>query len=165
MEKYIQQLVQDLLKVANTEPQASYIEPPPGFEDKLDIAELALTPYKSIEELTGIKMEEFPHLSRLKGGQWEAVTEAIFKVFDTFHIEPEDTLKDLPPEILYDVITTNWDYPVQFLPSTGFDLEFCTGEPSTCYFGEHCICNEDYNVPEEEDLPEINPDEFDELPF
>ena len=163
MERYIQQLIQDLLEVANTEPLAAYIEPPPHLENKRDIAELALVPFKSIEELTGISSEAFPHMNDLTGGQCQAVNAAIFKVFDTFHIELVDQPEDIPPEWLYDVLTTNWDYPVQYLPETGFDLELCSGNPATCEYGEFCDCGEDYTFPEEDEpMGDYNKDE---LPF
>ena len=49
----------------------------------------------------------------------------------------------MPPEILYEVLTTNWHHQVQYLPSSGMDLELCTGDPMTCPYGEYCSCNEE----------------------
>lgn len=102
----------------------------------------------SIEELTGIKSEAFPYSTYLEGGQWEALPEAIFKVFDAFCIELVDKPEDLPPELLYDFLTTNWDYLVQFLPVSGFDLELCFGHLVTCDYGEFCACNKAHNFQE-----------------
>jgi len=111
------------------------------------MAELALVPFKPISEWTGIDPQVFPEMIDLEGGQWERVNEAIFKVFETLHIELIDAPEDIPPEMLYDVLTTNWDYPVQYLPSSGFDLELCTYDPKTCPYGDYCNCGEDSDFP------------------
>ncbi|MDD4426165.1 MAG: hypothetical protein PHS40_09595 [Mariniphaga sp.] len=140
MEKYIQQLIEDLQAVAKNPPKPSYIEPPPYLEDDSVISELALVPFKTIEELTGIKQEVFPEINDLQGDQWERVNQAIFKIFESLNIELIDAPPEMPPEWLYEVLTTNWQHPVQYLPSSGMDLELCTGDPMTCPYGDYCDC-------------------------
>lgn len=151
MQKYIKQLVEDLEEAAKNPPKPFYIEPPPHIEDDPVISELALVPYQTIEELTGIKQEVFPEIIQLRGGQWERVNEAIFKVFESLNIELVDAPPGIAPEWLYEVLTTNWQHPVQYLPSSGMDLELCTGNPMTCPYGEYCDCGEDFDIYE---LPE-----------
>ncbi|MDZ4204490.1 MAG: UPF0158 family protein [Bacteroidales bacterium] len=150
MKRYIRQLIQDLEAVAQNPPPIPYIEPPSHLEENPDIAELALVPFKTIEEWTGISQDVFPEMIQLEGGQWEKVNEAIFKVFESLHLELVDAPFGLPPEILYEVLTTNWDYPVQYLPLSGMDLELCTGDPMTCPYGEYCNCGDDFD---EEEIP------------
>ena len=70
MEKYIKQLIEDLNRVAENPPPKPFIESPPHLEDYPDIAELALAPFQTIEELTGIKQETFPDMVDLQGDQW-----------------------------------------------------------------------------------------------
>ncbi|HDR51547.1 MAG TPA: hypothetical protein ENN90_07995 [Mariniphaga anaerophila] len=82
MENYIRQLIEDLLAVAKNPPKPTWIEPPPHLEEDPVISELALVPFQTIEELTGIKQEAFPLMDQLQGDQWERVNEAIFKVFE-----------------------------------------------------------------------------------
>ncbi len=159
MKRYIEQLIEDLEEAAANPPKEVFIEPPPFLDDDPITAEVALVPYKSIEEWTGIKQEVFPELNNLQGDEWERVNTAIFKVFDALRLELVDAPPDIPPEWLYDVLTTNWKHPVQYLPSSGMDLELCTGDPMTCPYGEYCDCGEDYDIYE---LPEkfgkcINP--------
>ncbi len=145
MERYIQQLIEDLDEAAKNPPSAYKIEIPPHMEETPDLAELALVPFKSIEEWTGIKQEVFPEIWQLEGGQWERLNDAIIKVLDSINVQLVDAPPDLPPEILYEVLTTNWDYEVQFLPLTGMDLELCTGDPDTCPFGQFCSCDEEFD--------------------
>jgi len=145
MQKYIDQLVEDLCDTAQNPPAPSFIEVPPHLEEMPDTAELAITPFKTIEDLTGISQEVFPEMIQLDADQCRQVNEAIFKVFNALHIELVDTPTDIPPEILYDVLTDNWDHPVQFLPSSGMDLELCSGDPMTCPYGDYCDCGEEFD--------------------
>lgn len=138
MHLYLTQLIEDLESVAENPPPAPFIEPPPHMADNLVMAELALTPFKSIAEWTGIGPEVFPEMVDLAGGQWESVNEAILKVFGALRLNLMDIPHDIPPEVLYEVLTSNWDHPVQYLPSSGMDLEFCTGDPLTCPYGYYC---------------------------
>lgn len=152
MEKYIAQLIEDLNRVADNPPPEPFIESPPHLVDYPHIAELALAPFQTIEELTGIKQEAFPDMTDLQGDQWKRVNEAIFMVFESLKIELIDAPPEMPPEILYEVLTTNWQAEVQYLPLSGMDLELCTGDSMTCPYGEYCHCGEDWE--EEEMLPE-----------
>ncbi|NQV01712.1 MAG: hypothetical protein HQ542_03630 [Bacteroidia bacterium] len=141
MEKYLTQLLEDLEAAANNPPQAAYIEIPPHLESLLDAAELALVPFKPISEWTRIDPKVFPEMIQLSANQMEKLNQAIFRVLESIHVEIIDIPEKISPERLYDVLTWCWDDPVQYLPSTGFDLELCTGDPYNCPYGELCDCD------------------------
>ncbi len=163
MDLYIQQLIEDLERVADNPPAMPYIEPPPHLEEESEIAELALIPFKSISEWTGLDPDIFPDFHRLTVLQCTKVTEAIFKVFQSLKIDVIDIPKDIPPEYLYEVLSTSFDLYVQYLPSSGFDLELCTGDPHTCPYMEGCDCGESF---EDEDESPYSEEDFDgEVPF
>jgi len=111
---------------------------PPEVQQNRAMAELAFTPYRTISEWTGIPCDVFPEMAELSDKDWVLVTEAIFRVLDSMNIELVDIPRDLPPELVYEVLTSNWDHPVQYLPSSGFDLELCTGDDDTCPYGNYC---------------------------
>ncbi|MCF8358647.1 MAG: hypothetical protein K9H26_07800 [Prolixibacteraceae bacterium] len=164
MDKYIQQLIEDLEKAAKNPPSPDYIEPPPHLEEEPVIAELALVPFKTIEELTGIGQEAFPELNDLTARHWRAVLDAIFKVFDSLKIKLIDDPKGMPKEWLYETITANWQYEVQYLPLTGMDLELCSSDPMTCPYGMYCDCGHEW--PDDEENFEIEreiPGEYEAL--
>ncbi len=166
MDRYLTQLIEDLENAAANPPTPAYIEPPPHLEELPDVAELALVPFKPISEWTGIEAVNFPLMPNLTVNQMEMVNEAIFKVFESLQIELIDIPDEIPSEWLYDVLTTNWDELVQYLPSSGFDLELCTGDPMTCPYGEYCDCGEEPDFSDDEDLPLDNTEpDNDELPF
>jgi hypothetical protein len=152
MERYIQQLIEDLEAVAQNPPKPSYIEKPPVFYDDPAIAELAMVPFKTIEELTGIKQEAFPNFNEMHGRNWKAVLDAIFEVFNSLNITLIDAPKGIPKEWLYEAITSSWQHPVQYLPESGMDLELCTYDPLTCPYGDLCDCGKEW------------PDEIAEIP-
>ncbi len=154
MQKYINQLIADLEEVAKNPPPAPYIEPPPHLEDDPVTSELALSPFVTIEELTSIKQEVFPDVIQLQGDQWGQVNKAILQLFDSVSIDFVDIPQGMPPEALYEVLTTNWHHPVQYLPSSGMDLELCTGDPVSCPYGEFCSCGDDFEEDEEEEIPQ-----------
>ncbi|PTN09621.1 UPF0158 family protein [Mangrovibacterium marinum] len=159
MKRYIEQLIEDLEQVAKNPPNPAYFEVPPNLDDKPEAAELAQVPYKPISEWTGIAQEVFPLITDLEGDQWGRVNDAIFKVFDSLGLTLVDAPEDMPQEWLYEVLTTNWDHPVQFLPLSGMDLELCTGDPMTCPYGDYCDCGEEFDEFELPDkfAPCINP--------
>ena len=157
MQKYLTQLLEDLEAAANNPPQATYIEIPPHLESLPDAAELALVPFKPISEWTGIDQKVFPEMIQLSANQMEKLNQAIFRVLESIHVEIIDLPEEIPPERLYDVITWCWDEPVQYLPSTGFDLELCIGDPQTCPYGELCDCDTQGEFPDDEaDRPPLN---------
>ena len=169
MQRYIDQLISDLENAATNPPTPAYIEIPPEADEIPDIAEVALTPFKTLEELSGIKSMFFPEVYKLTADQAESVIKAIFKVFDSLKIELIDVPDNIPPEMLYEALTLNWDVYVQYLPSSGMDLELCTYDPLTCLYGEYCRCSDDdYDDLLEDDMPsDKNEQDGDdnELPF
>jgi len=162
MQRYVEQLIEDIEKAAKHPPAIPFIEPPPHIADDPVISELALIPYKSIEEWTGIKQAAFPGIFKLTDHQIKLLNSAIFKLLDSIHVELVDRPKELPDEMLYDILTEYWDDQVQYLPSSGFDWELCTGDQETCPYGEFCDCIEDF--PDDEPPLRVE-DENRGLPF
>ncbi len=151
MQKYINQLIEDLTQVAQNPPPPSYIEAPPHLESDPKIAELALTPFKPISEIVGIEENAFPSGFNMNTQQCQDIIDAILKVFEALNIELIDQPEDIPPELLYEAIISCWDQEVQYLPTAGMDLELCSGDQIDCPYGEYCSCNEEFD---EEEFPE-----------
>lgn len=147
MERYIKQLIEELNWVAANPPVQPHIETPPHLKEDPVIAELALVPFRPIEEWTGIKRDVFPYMIDLDPDQCHLLNEAILKVYESLNLSLEDLPEDFPPELLYNVLTSNWDYPVQYLYSSGMDVELCTGNPNTCPWGPFCACS----IPDDQD--------------
>jgi len=168
MQHYIKQLLDDLSEAAKTPPALPYTEIPPHLEQHPDIAELALVPYKPISEWTGIDSNVFPEMYLLSMEQMEQVGKAMIRVLNSMGVEIVDLPDEIPPEHLYMVLAACWDEPVQYLPSTGYDLELCTGDPDTCPYGDLCGCGiQAENRDDQTDLPPFTDESDDQtgLPF
>jgi len=167
MQHYLNQLLADLEAAAANPPAPTWFEIQPHMETLPEAAELAQVPFKPISEWTGIDRNVFPAIYNFSANQCEELNRAIFKVLESIRVEIVDLPDDIPPERLYDAITWCWDDPVQYLPSSGYDLQLCTGNPETCPYGELCDCGigeekqdeseDDHPVPDDSDEPFVFP--------
>jgi len=167
MQRYVEQLIEDLELIAQNPPTPHYVEYPEYMENGLELSEIVNVPYKPLAEWTGFSIDNFPDVTDLSMEQIEAINKTIIKVLDSLHIDLADMPENISPEWFYVVLTSNWEVFVQYLPSSGFDLELCTGDPDTCEWGMECDCaNEDFDE-FDEDVPYENIEDFDEneLPF
>jgi len=70
------------------------------------------------------------------------INQAILKVYEWLRLEITDLPKNLPADVLYDALRFNWDLEVQYLPSSGMEVDLCTGSHGICVYGEYCeVCN------------------------
>lgn len=153
MQAYVLQLVEDLENLAKNPPTAPYIEIPPHMSDMPDMAEVALSPLTSLEELTGISFEAMPNILTLNKEQWESLANALLQLLEALNMNIIDLPEYFPADALYNVIVMHWDEPLQYLPLAGYDIEYCTGNQDTCPYGEDCsICQND--LPSEEGFHE-----------
>ncbi len=152
MQHYISQLLEDIENVIKNPPPAPYIEVPPHMSEMPDMAELALSPLTTLEELTGIPCEAMPNILSLEKKQWEVLVKALMRLLEALNIQLTDLPDNYPDDALYDLIVNHWDESMQYLPVAGYDWDFCTGDPDTCPYGEDCNCG-DFD---ESELPDIN---------
>ena len=73
MQTYLSQLLYDLAAAVKNPPAAHYYDAPPHIEDDRQLSELAMVPYRTIEQLSGIKQEMFPLLTDLNADQCQEV--------------------------------------------------------------------------------------------
>lgn len=142
MQNYISQLLEDIENVIKNPPPPPYIEVPPHMAELPDMAELALSPPTTLEELTNIPLEAMPNILSLEKEQWEVLADALKRLLVVLNIQIVDLPDYYPDDALYDLIVNHWDESIQYLPLSGFDWEFCTGNPDTCPYGEDCNCGE-----------------------
>jgi hypothetical protein len=138
MQTYIKQLLEDIENLTRNPPPAPYIEVPPHMADMPEMAELALSPPTTLEELTGIPFEAFPNILELKKKQWKVLAEALKRLIFALNMQIVDLPENFPEDAFYNLIVMHWDDPVQYLPLAGYDIEFCSRDPDTCPYGEDC---------------------------
>lgn len=152
IEQYVNYLIEDLNSATEK------IINKPGIPDNIDIRsaisikEFVENPFLTIEELTGIPQKAFPDHIKMDGIQTRKVLKAMLELMDAYKLKIYYP-KELPFEIKFEALSEGWDTTyVKHLPGSGDDVDFCTGDPMTCPYGEYCDCDD-----EEEDL-ELNDD-------
>jgi hypothetical protein len=120
-----------------------------------------------ILQITKIDEKVFPAMDLLSAGDAVRVNQAILGLLESIGVEIIDIPENIPPELLYNILISNWDQPVQYLPSSGYDLELCTGDPQSCPYGGFCDCITREELEDEEGSDDANPenDEYFRLPF
>lgn len=148
-------LLSDIEALINDPPPAPYYEVPPHMEEMPDMAELALSPFTTLEALTGISYEEFPPSFELTYEDWPALADAFKRLFIALNIDIIDLPDNFPDDAFIDQIIFHWDDTIQYLPLGGFEMEWCTGDNETCPYGDDCfLCGPDAPDPDDEEIPE-----------
>lgn len=165
MKRYIEQLINDMASIADEIRQEVRIPGSPEMRGAEDTRQLIDNPYVTLEELTGIEVAQFPEYIEMDGLQTRKVLRAMLQLLDACKLKVYFP-NEIPHEIKYDALRDGWDiYQVKHLSLSGDDIEFCTGDPMTCPFGEFCDCDNDLpdDEPEDSGLKSFSDD--DELPF
>lgn len=114
----------------------------PAEEDTEWMAELALTPFKTIAEWTGIPVEALPPHDMLTWEEVEMLVPAMEALWEAFHFEFNVT-EPMGPDLKYLMMLDCWDDYVQYLPQSGCDVELCAGNAAKCRMGDDCFCLHD----------------------
>ncbi|HFC01137.1 MAG TPA: hypothetical protein ENJ53_10065 [Phaeodactylibacter sp.] len=152
MQKYLNQLLQDLLAAHRCETEIR----PQTFEEHIQEVERFLegedeTLGPIFGEVCGIDKEQFPPASRLNPEQIESLSNAIKKLFWTWNIAL-DLPDTLPLEQVYFFQVEVFDMQVMIVDSGTIHVGFCEDDFNFCVFGEaHCTCKQQWEEWEEED--------------
>ena len=154
MQKYINQLLQDLL--AAQRPQPDWKDEPQTFEEYIEEVERFLeggdeTVEPSFGEVCGIDTEQFPPASRLNAEQTESLSNAIKELLWTWNIilELPDTL---PVEQVYFFQIEVFDMKIVIANSGRVHIDFCEDDFNLCAFGEdHCTCKKEWEKEDQAD--------------
>ncbi len=140
MHHYLAHLLADLRHATENLPAPyPYAMDHPMPEGMDWIPELALVPFKTIAEWTGIPLVALPPLERLNGEEVETLVGAMKALWEAYHFEFNAT-DPMPPDLEYDMMLDCWEDYVQYLPLSGCDVELCCGNYEECRMGEDCFC-------------------------
>ncbi len=147
MEKYVNQLIEELEKLkANKpdKPNVNILYPDhPALDYGLDyIAEWECAPMVPMAELMGFGQENLPIVDRLTESQALAINEKILDVWLVFNFYA-DFPDGLPELTKYKIIRKRWGEDVQYISEGMCHFEFCDYNPESCPFGiEYCSCKD-----------------------
>jgi hypothetical protein len=148
MQNYVSQLLSDMKAAEKNLPtnvDYSLLHPEhPAADAGLNfIIEYEMSPRHTMDDLFGIKAEQFPPEAKLTDEQIEQLTDAILQLWAAFNI-----LADFPDVVplrtLYTVLLKRWtEETTQYVSEGHIHLEFCDYEPERCPWGnDYCTCKE-----------------------
>lgn len=156
MEKYLEQLIEDLREAHSRAPQFKVREDMTE-QDILDelreidrmIHEEPPNPFKNI---FGLNPDLFPPAHMLTSKQAEHISEEILFLWSAFNIEPVYP-DNFPLANLYPLLVQKFKEPFLYFPGGITGLELCSYDPSQCPFGDDfCSCKETQNILQEYDI-------------
>lgn len=142
MTNYINQLIDDIRKAAESLPTKPFMELLEDEECLRGVMEYETVEPKPMHEWFGIHKTVFPPADRLTKDQLKIMVDEILKLWAAYNFEA--TLPDkLPADIAYTTLVNHFDKPVIWISEGIIGIEFCSNEPDNCPFPvEFCMCKD-----------------------
>lgn len=144
MEKYIEQLLEDLGEAADQGPGPGTSWNAIGegdFDEEdpiADVEQFLYGPEQKLSEIVGIEKIQFPPKEKLSEKQMSKLFNAMVDLLNVFHFVP-DFPDGVPVSIKYQLLRENWDSKQVYVGGGGeTHIEFCDYEPDECPFPREC---------------------------
>ncbi len=164
MEKYVSQLIEDILDAQRIEDEALEEEKEFDIEDHFAEVERYISGEgeEQLGDILGFKKIQFPPVERLNDEQMQSISEAFVQCLFSWNITAEIP-ENIPISLKYNLLVSTLEKKV-FMQISGFiHLEFCHYDVETCPFGlEFCQCKDFENDFDDMDTIELKDGE---LPF
>lgn len=160
MQRYIEQLIEDIREAALLAPADPFadntISDEEALELELDEAERFSTgPFEKLSDIIGISKNLLPAPERLNDEQLQALSTEMINLLIKFNFIPEYPV-DVPYKLLYKALLSIWDDDYVLLTTGQSHIEFCDYDEDTCPFPGYCkLCKENNT-----DDKQITPNEF-----
>jgi len=168
MERYIEQLIEDLRDARRFAPKQKHHDKKTKEEVWDELIEIDRIideePDRPLHNIFGIDPAIFPPTEKLTNVQSQLLASEILELWNAFHIEASYP-ENFPLNKLYPMLVEKFKKPFLYFPMGLTGIEFCNYNPEECPFGdEFCRCKEWENEFENTDNEAIlrGPDE---LPF
>lgn len=140
MQKYINQLIEDMHLAATRVPQATFTEATFDANYMMELEEIGEEP---MSFWFGLEKEQFPPSERLTPDQLELMANELEKLWNAFSFEP-DFPEGLPAKRRYELMRDYLEHKCTYWPGGWVHhFEFCNYEPENCPFGyEYCKCKD-----------------------
>jgi hypothetical protein len=163
MQAYINYLLEDIAAAQRAE-QSFAEQPSLSIEDHFAEVERWIAgdePGHSFSYYCGLKPEQFPPAEMLTKKQMRAICKTLNHLLCSWNLDV-DIPKQYPIVKTYQLLVTVLDKKVE-PPTSGFiTFEFCTCDPPTCPFEDHCTCKKYFGLPDDNMSKH---DDAQELPF
>lgn len=169
MDRYVQQLIEDLRAAAEHVPAPGEIwsgvdmNNPAELEDIAYVEQYLNGDPQKLSKIVGVEQMVFPPPEKLAETQIALLCTEMIRLLEAYHFVP-DFPSGLPESIKYRLLRERWESEQVFVGAGEVHMEFCHYEPDECPF-PHTYC--DCLKVEEEQPPKMDRDSEndDELPF
>ncbi len=172
MEKYLQQLVEDLREAARNVPEPdplwtfSDADDPEELEEFADIERYLHGPQEKLSAIVGIETIQLPPAERLTDDQLARLYEELKALLLAYHFVP-DFPEGLPERLCYTLLRAHWDDEHVYVGSGEIHLDYCVYAIDECVFPpEFCECRRlNEEMGDDGGMEGWEPKGDDELPF
>lgn len=157
MQRYIEQLIDDLRQAAEQAPPDIIDDPEIDDEEALEMeleeAERIVTgPFEKMSDILGIPKKMLPGPNRLNDEHVSLLVPEIEKLLNAYNFYP-DYPEKVPYNLLYKALYDIWDDDFVKVNSGQYHIEFCDYDEDNCPFPGYCdYCSETFS--DEEKVPE-----------
>ncbi|MCU0328601.1 MAG: hypothetical protein MUE53_06385 [Chitinophagales bacterium] len=146
MEKYLNQLLEDILAAHKSENEANYSKNESIEAHFADVERYLSGDYDQIlADVVGLNKEQFPPVEMLTENQMKLLTDALDKMLFSYNIST-DLPDGLPINIAYSLMVSVLDRDIYIGNGDGhIGIEFCHYEPQSCPFGDKFCSCKDYD--------------------
>jgi len=136
MQRYIDQLIEDLRKAKNHVPsEPKFSEDYEEFEEQMFAIETA--PDVPMKKLFGVSYEELPPPERLTDSQMQQLIDAIVDTWEAFNCSA-DFPENVPLKLKYELIRDEFADPIHYMPGYSMHYDFCSGWCPECRIIDYC---------------------------
>jgi hypothetical protein len=163
MQKYIDQLLEDMAAAQRPEEDSFPVNEPFSIEQHFEEVEKWLKgeePEHDFSYYCGLKAEQFPPVNQLTNKQLKTLFKAFGQLLFSWNLGA-DIPKSVPLRQAYPLLISILNRNVEIVNHGAVTIEFCTTDPPLCPFGEHCTCRQYFEELDDQDADNPN----NELPF
>ncbi|MBE0638840.1 MAG: hypothetical protein IH598_09995 [Bacteroidales bacterium] len=154
MNRYVEQLIEDIRKAAANAPQPDDDETEISDEEALarhfdDVEQYLHGEREKLSEIIGIPLNLLPSPGKLTKTQISKLTVELVRLLNVWNFYP-DFPNNLPDHMKYAALLGIWESEQVYMNSGETHLEFCDYDPSDCPFPGYCKSCDDFNTDPEE---------------
>jgi len=155
MQRYIEQLIDDIRNAAKGAPVHPYDDPALEGEDMFmmemeESEKIVEGPFELLSDILGIPLQALPKAEQLSVEQMQLLNSELEKLMIAYNYYP-DYPENAPAVMLYNALRSIWNSEVFRVRFGSFHIDFCEGDEETCAFPGFCDnCNYDEYLEEED---------------
>ncbi|MBN2662935.1 MAG: hypothetical protein JXR68_04735 [Bacteroidales bacterium] len=149
MQRYIEQIIQDLQDAKNNVPPDPELEKTESYEEFAEkMFAIETAPSQPMKKLFGVNYEKLPPPEKLTNEQMQQLIDAIEDTFSEFNIGI-DFKDEIPIKLKYEVLRDEFEDDFLYMHGFHTTIDFCDGWCPECKIADYCDIKYENWTPEE----------------